>query len=180
MTAVVNAYTELYNRQDKSHGAAAYGCVGRPARVAARAHRPVEQGLRDQSKEYGSTKLDTFYDAAVRRVVKLEQALADVSVAIATAGSSHANGAALAASTQPAAAEGQVAGDAQPADRQIDPTTATPEQIASVDPEMRRRLDEQSRRQSEMDQLLASGLLPRTRTWRPRPLRARSGPERCQ
>jgi Mrp family chromosome partitioning ATPase/uncharacterized protein involved in exopolysaccharide biosynthesis len=142
VNAVVDAYTNLYDMQEQQLEHSRTDKLQEEQQVAEKRIDSLTNELNKSSKEFGTTNLSTFYDAAAARLIKLEAALADLRFAIAT---EPAMVPAAIPAPQPAAAA-QAAG----------PTTKpllTPELIAAKDPEMRRLLDEQSAVEAELQRL---------------------------
>jgi Mrp family chromosome partitioning ATPase/uncharacterized protein involved in exopolysaccharide biosynthesis len=147
VTAVTNAYVDVFNSQEKSLERQRSGVIeDKKTFLQGQIAQQMSQ-IRKLSQDFGTENLDIFYQAASQRVLKLETALEDVKVAIAT-------GAPLAVpttapTTQPGA--GAVAAAAE----------FTPEQIASAgDAEMGRLLREHAARAAEIEHLHAMGIGP--------------------
>jgi Mrp family chromosome partitioning ATPase/uncharacterized protein involved in exopolysaccharide biosynthesis len=133
--AVINAYSELYSGEESRLEQQRSGVlVKRQAALRSQIDQLTSE-LRDGSQQYGTSKLDGFYDAAAERVMRLEAALADVRVAIATG--SPADPTTSSSAHDPAAPKVDV----------------TPLELASRDPEMRERLSERSGREDEVRRL---------------------------
>jgi succinoglycan biosynthesis transport protein ExoP len=153
-TAIVNAYSELF----KSQYTDAEGHRDRRLEDLQETVRTdledVNRQIAEKSQEYGTPKLETFYEMAAARVMKLESALADVRTAIAMAPvDGDADG---------AAADRHPADPASPAATQpaLPAEPLTPEQIAKTDAVMRDYLSEEAAATRNLTQLRRRGFGP--------------------
>jgi succinoglycan biosynthesis transport protein ExoP len=138
VTAVINAYFQYYVGLEKAAQNARNSALdGKESRALSEIDRLQTQAAAE-SKEYGTTQLDTFYDAAATRIAKLDLALDDIRIPMATAASS---------------ADGTLT---HPPTTRSSPLT--PQQIAVTDPLMQSLLQEQARIEKDLRHFQAQGL----------------------
>jgi Mrp family chromosome partitioning ATPase/uncharacterized protein involved in exopolysaccharide biosynthesis len=147
VTAVINSYQELYNAQDRQMDHQRLGVLEDQQNALQTKIESLRNRLRTGAQQYGTTKLDTFYEAAAAQLTKLDAALADVRLALATAPATTS----VVAATQPAAAPtGSPAGPL--------PDVSLADQIAAYDVQLRVALDDEGKRKERLQQLLLGGL----------------------
>lgn len=148
VTAIINAYSSVYHDQEKDVEKARQSAL-ETRRLALQGQLNTKTNQLDAAaREYGSTHLDAFYEAAAERLRTLEMALAQVRLAMAAADVG-------APATQPSTPQVAAAPvPEQPTSRPV----LTPEQISANDQTMRNYLDEQARIESELKRLAAMGL----------------------
>ena len=144
VVALVNAYSEYFNNQEKNVERQRLGLLEDRQHSLQSEIDQLSAQMRIAAEEYGSTKLDPFYDAAVARLTRLESELANVRLSIA---------AAPAATT---AIPGTVtASPSEPALRAAAGSDLTVDDIGMTDTAMRAYLSERERLQGELKRLEA-------------------------
>jgi len=145
VNSVINSYVELCNeKQDNLQGQRIGVLQDRATSLRAKIDQ-LDRMLRDGGKEYGTTDLGPFYDAAASRVTKLQSALEDVRMAIASAPADAASVPAI-----PKAAAGTTKPATQPEDE------LSVRQIAASDPVMLGYVNELDRLEDDLQRLRAS------------------------
>ena len=155
VVAMINAYSEYYNQQEKEQDRQVLGLLeDRLAELQALANDTQKQ-LEKSSQEYGSAQMAAFYDAAVGRLTRLDTALADIRMAIAAAPPEPAAG--QQGNAAPDAGPATVSHGAQPPAPTTAPAPAnelTAEEIALTDVGMRTHLDLRDQCVSELNRLV--------------------------
>jgi succinoglycan biosynthesis transport protein ExoP len=154
VVALVNAYADYYNTNERQMERQRLGVLEDRQNALHAEIQRLDGQLRAAAQEYGSTRLDPFYEAAVARLTRLETALADVRLAMAGAHPAPAAPPATATSPQQAA---QPSPDGQPATPPADAVAQaapaaelSPDEIAMTDVAMRTHLDERDRQRNEL------------------------------
>ena len=148
VVALVNAYADYFNNQEKHVERQVLGLLEDRQHASQGEIDQLEARLRVAAKEYGSTRLEPFYDAAVTRLTRLETELANVRLAIASAPVATAAAPATAAPTPGVAPE-------EPTTRPVAESELTIDDIGMSDPAMHAYLDERDRLQGELKRLEA-------------------------
>jgi polysaccharide biosynthesis transport protein len=155
VTAIINAYAELYNNQEKSLDRQRIGFLIDRQRELDEKVSGLNQSITELAKRFGGGDLDLFFQLASARVSRLEGALSELTIAITTKLANPAAPLPLAPASpsvgaaQPAAAGATAA--AAPAATQ--PAEMSDEQIGFLDPVMRTYLDHESGLQAEVRKL---------------------------
>ncbi len=145
VTAIINAFQDLYNDQEKRIEGQRMGLLDDEKRALQDRMDHLSKDIRDKAQEYGTTNLSEFFSEAVVRVIKLEMALDDMKMAI--------NNAQTATAT-PAGSEIRASGSsAGAASGGSDFMMSDPEMIAMTDPLMRNYIDQQDQRTQELNRL---------------------------
>jgi capsular exopolysaccharide synthesis family protein len=145
VVALVNAYSDYFNNQEKHVERQRLGLLEEKEHQLQGEIDQLSAQMRVAAQEYGSTRLDPFYDAAVARLTRLDTELANVRLLIA---------AAPAATAAPVAPEAAVAPEA-PTTRPDAETELTVDDIGMSDPAMHTLLEERERLQGELKRLAA-------------------------
>lgn len=139
VTAIINAYQRLYKMQhEQLQSQRTAALQSRQAQLETDIQALALQ-ITTSAQEFGTAKLDAFYEAAAARVTKLESALQDVRLAMATA--------------RPAKKDEPATGGTAKVLRQPE----TPDEIAVIDPIMRAYLGEQERLDNDLVKFKALG-----------------------
>ena len=81
--SIVEAYVGVYNSMDKQRATEMSAALEtRHAELMTQMDN-IEEQLRNESAQYGSANIEKFYEAAVQRLTRVEQALIEVRIAIA-------------------------------------------------------------------------------------------------
>ena len=144
VVALVNAYADYYNTQEKHVERQRLGVLEERQQALQSEINQLSDRLHAAAKEYGSTRLDALYEAAVGRLTRLDTEIANVKLTIAAAPSAVAtaspvNGGSEASTTQPTTAPAAVAQE-----------ELTPDEISITDQGMRTYIDERERVQGEL------------------------------
>lgn len=157
VTSVINAYQQLYDDQDKHLSNQRLGVLDDQQNTLQAKIDGLRKQLRAGAQDFGTTKLDQFYDAQVAELTKLDAALAEVRLAIATAPKSSEIEAAP--TTQPVAEIAEVAPSKAVTPSVGDlPDISLADQIGAYDLQMRGALDEESRKKEYLDRLILKGM----------------------
>jgi capsular exopolysaccharide synthesis family protein len=155
VTAIINAYQEIYKEQEKQQEDRRTSALeAQQFRLQAQA-KDLNTQLQTEAHKFGAIRIDTLYENATQRLNRMETALADVRMAVASAESSAPAApiqAAAATPGAPAQPVPQAAQQALPAATQ--PAAQTPEQIAAHDPVMRGYLDTEAQLQAELNRMI--------------------------
>jgi len=135
VSSVVNAYAQLYDRQERQLEDARMGALNEKSGPLQQKIHALTDQISADSAEFGTNDLSAFYSAAADRVAKTSAALEDIRTAIAVAPEASSSGAAKPA-TQAAA--------------------MAIEQIAAMDPVMRDYVSDESRWEDELARLLTA------------------------
>lgn len=150
VNAIINAYTDLYNSQDKQLERARIGVLDDRRIFLEGRIQELKSELGLAVKEYGSTKLDMLHMAAEQRLAKVDAAMSELRLALATAPSrpqEQQDQTRAAAATQPSGERPQ-AGTTQ------DSAQLTVEQIAALDATMKSLIEEREKIAAELASLL--------------------------
>jgi polysaccharide biosynthesis transport protein len=152
VVALVNAYADYFNNQEKHVERQRLGLLEDRQHVLQGEMDQLSAQLRVAAQEYGSTRLDPFYDAAVARLTRLETELANVRLSIA--------GAPAAPTAPPATGVPETTAPAtaaapEPTTRPAPDTELTVDDIGMSDPAMHTYLEERERLQGELKRLEA-------------------------
>ncbi|HTL29286.1 MAG TPA: hypothetical protein VL282_08695 [Tepidisphaeraceae bacterium] len=148
VTSIINAYSDLYTSQTGQLERQRIGVLEENQTKLQGQIDQLQKDILAKAQEFGTTKLDLFYDAAAERVTKLQAALGDVRLALATAALQPApvvDGVTKPSTTQPAVA-------------------LTVQQISITDPVMRAYLDQQGSWEAELARLTSLGYGPAHRS----------------
>ena len=159
VNAIINAYTDRYNNQDKQLERARIGVLDDRRIFLEGRIQSLKSDLGLAVKEYGSTKLDMLYMSAEQRLTKLDSAMNDVRLAMATAPSRPQE---IQAGQQKNAGPSSSGQELTPDQLKMGQGSAelTIDQISGLDPSMKSLLEEQAKLQGELESFQAQGLKP--------------------
>lgn len=155
VNSIINAYSDLYNSQDKQLERARIGVLDDRRTYLEGRIQELKSELGLAVKEYGSTKLDMLYMTAEQRLTKLDAAMSDLRLAMATAPSRPEDAVRQVgpAATQPASSSQVQASPQLVASAAKPPPELTLDQIAMLDGNLKAMLDEKAKIQAELDSL---------------------------
>ncbi len=81
--SVVQAYVSVYNSMDKQRATEMTQALKTRESELLTQIDSIDEQLRTESAQYGSANIDKFYEAAVQRLTRVEQALIEVRIALA-------------------------------------------------------------------------------------------------
>lgn len=149
VNSILNAYTELFKGQEDRWGTAQRGVMEDAERALQAKIKSIKEQIQTASAEFGGPNIEIFYEAAAARVNKLDAALFDVRIALASAAADPAS--TQAAPTTQAAPSTQAADHNRLGDLTLD-------QVAALDPATRRQLDFAQQLEADLDEYSSRGL----------------------